>query len=93
MTNKAAIRDAIRAQLSELPLDRINDQPTTTTVNHLEQQLAKMASVVKTSNLGGSHGHLPLVISDAEFITVTGNATNVTTRQMKLKMSVYSPSL
>ena len=68
-TNEAAIREAIRAQLSELPLDRIIGQPTTTTVNHLKQQLAKMASAVKTSNWGGSHGHLPLVISDTEFIT------------------------
>lgn len=82
-TNEAAIREAIRAQLSELPLDRIIGQPTTTTVNHLKQQLAKMASAVKTSNWGGSHGHLPLVISDTEFITVTGNATSVTTRQPK----------
>ena len=82
-TNEAAIREAIRAQLSELPLDKIIGQPTTTTVNHLKQQLAKLASAVKTSKWGGAHGHLPLVIGNAEFITVTGDATSVTTRQPK----------
>ena len=72
-TNEAAIREAIRAQLSELPLDKIIGQPTTTTVNHLKQQLAKLASAVKTSKWGGAHRHLPLVIGDTKYASPPAN--------------------
>ena len=71
--NKATVHEAVRAIVSPLPLDKIVGQPTTSTVNHLRQQIAKIAAAVKTTSWGGRHGHLALVLTDAEYRTVTGN--------------------
>jgi hypothetical protein len=71
--NEATIYEAVRAIVSPMPLDKIVGQPTTSTVNHLRQQIAKIAAAVKTTSWGGRHGHLALVLNDAEYRTVTGN--------------------
>ena len=71
--NEATVYEAVRAIVSPLPLDKIVGQPTTSTVNHLRQQIAKIAAAVKTTSWGGRHGHLSLVLNDAEYRTVTGN--------------------
>eukprot|EP00804_Cyclotella_cryptica_P030544 CCRYP_014827-RA/>CCRYP_014827-RA protein AED:0.57 eAED:0.57 QI:0/0/0/0.5/1/1/2/0/398 len=71
--NEATVYEAVRAIISPLPLDKIVGQPTTSTVNHLRQQIAKIAAAVKTTSWGGPHGHLALVLTDAEYCTVTGN--------------------
>ena len=71
--NEATVYEAVRAIVSPLPLDKIVGQPTTSTVNHLRQQLAKIAAAVKTTSWGRRHGHLALVLNDAEYRTVTGN--------------------
>ena len=78
--NEATIYEAVRAIVTPLPLDRIVGQPTTATVNHLRQQLAKIAAAVKTTSWGGRHGHLALVLTDAEYRTVTGNPDSVVDR-------------
>eukprot|EP00804_Cyclotella_cryptica_P021921 CCRYP_000872-RA/>CCRYP_000872-RA protein AED:0.59 eAED:0.39 QI:0/0/0/1/1/1/2/0/327 len=71
--NEATVYEAVRAIISPLPLDKIVGQPTTSTVNHLRQQIAKIAAAIKTTSWGGRHGHLALVLTDAEYRTVTGN--------------------
>jgi hypothetical protein len=71
--NKATVYEAVRAIVSPLPLDKIVGQPTTSTVNHLRQQIPKIAAAVKTTSRGGRHGHLALVLTNAEYRTVTGN--------------------
>ena len=71
--NEATVYEAVRAIVAPLPLDKIVGQPTTSTANHLRQQVAKIAAAVKTTSWGGRHGHLALVLNDAEYRTVTGN--------------------
>ena len=71
--NEATVYEAVRAIVSPLPLDKIVGQPTTSTVNHLRQQIAKIVAAVKTTSWGGRHGHLALMLNDAEYRTVTGN--------------------
>eukprot|EP00804_Cyclotella_cryptica_P015847 CCRYP_006351-RA/>CCRYP_006351-RA protein AED:0.42 eAED:0.15 QI:0/0/0/0.6/1/1/5/0/704 len=71
--NEATVYEAVRAVVTPLPLVKIVGQPTTSTVNHLRQQIAKLAAAVKTTSWGGRHGHLALVLTDAEYRTVTGN--------------------
>eukprot|EP00804_Cyclotella_cryptica_P026879 CCRYP_017595-RA/>CCRYP_017595-RA protein AED:0.44 eAED:0.44 QI:0/-1/0/1/-1/1/1/0/180 len=71
--NEATVYEAVRAIVTPLPLNKIVGQPTTSTVNHLWQQIAKIAAAVKTTSWGGRHGHLALVLTDAEYRTVTGN--------------------
>ncbi len=65
--SEAAVYEAVRAIVAPLPLDKVVGQPTTSTVNHLQQQIAKIAAAVKTTSWGGRHGHLALVLTDAEY--------------------------
>eukprot|EP00804_Cyclotella_cryptica_P015596 CCRYP_003603-RA/>CCRYP_003603-RA protein AED:0.17 eAED:0.17 QI:0/-1/0/1/-1/1/1/0/82 len=71
--NEATVYKAVRAIVTPLPLDKIVGQPTTSTVNHLRQQIAKIAAAVKTTSWGGRHGHLALMLTNAEYRIVTGN--------------------
>jgi hypothetical protein len=79
-TNEAAVREAIRAIIAPMPIDKFIGQPTNLTVNLLKHQVAKIAAAVKTMSWGGRHGHLALVLDDDEYRIVTGNATQTTTR-------------
>ena len=51
--NEAAVYEAVRAIVAPLPLDKVVDQPMTSTINHLRQQIAKIAAAVKTTSWGG----------------------------------------
>ncbi len=66
-TNKATVYKAVRAIVTPLPLDKVIGQSTTSTINHLRQQIAKIAAAVKTTSWGGRHGHLALLLNDAEY--------------------------
>ena len=78
--NESAIREAVRAQIATMPLDQIVGQTTNTTVNHLEQQCAKLAALMKTTKWGGRHGCLSLVIDEKDFQSITGDDTATTDR-------------
>ena len=73
-TTEASVREAVRAIIAAHPLDKIIGQPTNTSVNLLKRQAAKIAAAVKTTKWQGRHGHLALVIDQAEYRTVTGVA-------------------
>eukprot|EP00804_Cyclotella_cryptica_P012948 CCRYP_002296-RA/>CCRYP_002296-RA protein AED:0.87 eAED:0.41 QI:0/0/0/0.25/1/1/4/0/505 len=79
-TNEAAVREAVRAIVAPMSIDKIIGQPSNSTVNLLKQQVAKIAAAVKTTSWGGRHGHLALVLNDDEYRLVTGDATQTTTR-------------
>ena len=78
-TNEAAVREAIRAIIAPMPIDKIIGQPTNSTVNLLKQQVTKIVAAVKTTSWGGRHGHLALILHDDGYHLVTGNATLMTT--------------
>ena len=48
--NEAMVREAVHAALAFLPLDKIVGQPSNTSVNHLNQQVAKIAAEVKMTS-------------------------------------------
>jgi hypothetical protein len=50
--NEAAVYKAICAIVAPISLDRIVGQPTTSTVNHLRQQIAKTVAAIKTTSWG-----------------------------------------
>ena len=77
-TNKAAVREAVCTIIAPMPIDKIIGQPSNSTVNLLNQQVAKIAAAVKTTSWGGRHGHLALILTDNEYRLVTGNATQAT---------------
>ena len=78
--NEATVREAVRAIIAHMPIDRIIGQPTNASLNNLKQQIAKIAAAVKTTKWGGRHGHLALVLNNAEYQAVTGVATITTDR-------------
>ena len=79
MTNKATVREAVCAIIAPMPIDKIIGQPSNFMVNLLKQQVAKIATVVKTTSWDGRHGHLALVLTDDEYHLVTDDATQATT--------------
>ena len=78
--NNAAIREVVRAQIAKIPLDRISGQPTNTTVNHLEQQCAKITVLTKKTKWGVRHGCLAFVIYKEEFQSITSDNITTTNR-------------
>jgi hypothetical protein len=78
--NKAAVYEAVRAIVTPMSLDRHVGQPTTSTDNHLWQQIPKIVAAVKTTSWGRRHGHLALVLTNAEYRSVTGDPTIVVDR-------------
>ena len=78
------IRETVWAKIySSLPLDKIIGQPTIKTRNHLREQSSRISAQVKTTEWGGKHWHLALVLHDDEYLTVanTPAATTTTTSQ------------
>ena len=63
-----------------MPLDQIFGQPTNTTVNHIEQQCAKFAALMKTTKWEGCHGCLALVIDEEEIQSITSDDSATTDR-------------
>ena len=50
---ETAVREAVRAKIYAMPLDKIVGQPTTATANQLKEQIAKIAAAIKTIKWGG----------------------------------------
>ena len=77
--------DHVSTKMRAKAIDKIIGEPTIVTYGILEDQLAVMASTIKTSHAawGGKHGHLPLVVGTAKYVTITTIDTHVTTRQVK----------
>jgi len=62
-----AVDEAIRDKIYAMPLDKIVSQPTTATVNHLKEKIAKIAALIKTTKWGSRHMYLPLVLNNKEY--------------------------
>ena len=67
------------------------DEPTIFTYGILEDQVAMAASAVKTSQWGGKHGHLALIINEKKYHLITATATRIVYRQVK--PAVTDPSI
>ena len=70
-----SVADCVAKKMSSKLIDNIVGEPTIATYNHLEYQLAIAASAVKTTQWGGKHGHLALVVRDSKYKTITGKQT------------------
>ena len=56
-------------------IDKIVGEPTIETYNILFEQLAVGASLVKSTQWGGKHGHLALITGDARYQLITNDDT------------------
>ena len=67
MVTDTAVDEAIRAKIYTIPLGKIVGQPTTATVNHLNEKITKIAALIKTTKWGSRHMYLPLVLNNKEY--------------------------
>jgi hypothetical protein len=63
------IRHDVEQGLEKYEITKIDGQPTDEDLNLLIKELTNAAGSVATRNGGGEHGHVGMVIDDAEYIT------------------------
>ena len=79
-TDTAVDKAILRSKIYAMPLDKIVGQPTAATVNHLKEQIAKIAALIKTTKWGSRHMHLPLVFTNKEYQTALSHDTTLPDR-------------
>ena len=63
------IRHDVEEGLEKYEIMKIDGQPTDEDLNLLAKELTNAAGSVATQNGGGEHGHIGMVVKDAEYIT------------------------
>ena len=72
----------VEQKLRNKPVNKLLGKPTFVTYIVLEDQVAVVASAVKTLQWGGKHGHLELIVNEAKYRLITAT-TNSVDRQVK----------
>ena len=68
------IKQNIETSLKDYSFTKIDGQPLDEDVMNLVQEMTKMLASIPTTNGGGSHGHIGMIIEDTEYRTFsTGN--------------------
>ena len=62
------IRHDVEEGLEKYEITKIDGQPTDEDLNLLAKELTNAAGSVATQNGGGEHGHVGMVIDEAEYI-------------------------
>ena len=91
-----SVADYVARKMGSKPVDNIVGEPTIMTYNHLECQLAIASSAVKTTQWGGKHDHLALVVRDSKYKTITGKQmlnTDKTTQPAYVDPSIEGNTL
>jgi hypothetical protein len=63
------IRHDVKPGLEKYKITKIDGQPTDGDLNLLTKELTNAAGSIATENGGGEHGHVGMVIDEAEYIT------------------------
>jgi len=63
------IRHNVEQGLEKYEITKIDGQPTDEDLNLITKELTNAAGSVATQNGGGEHGHVGMVIDEAEYIT------------------------
>ena len=73
------VTEFVEQKLRNKPVDKLLGEPTFVTYGILEDQVAVVASTVKTLQWGGKHGHLELIVNEAKYrlITATTNSVDI----------------
>ena len=67
------IRHDVEEGLEKYEITKIDGQPTDEDLNLLAKELTNAAGSVATQNGGGEHGHVGMVVEEAEYITFSRN--------------------
>ena len=73
----------VEKKIRNKPVNKLMGKPTIVTYGIIEEQVAVAASAVKTSQWGGKHGHLALIVNKAKYCLITTIATSIVDRQVK----------
>jgi hypothetical protein len=69
------IRHNVEHGLEKYEITKINGQPKDEDLNLLTKELTNAAGSIATQNGGGEHGHVGMVIDNAEYVTFSKNGT------------------
>ena len=81
--NIEMVTEFVNQKLRNKPVDKLMGEPTIVTYGILEDQVAVAASAVKTSQWGGKHSHLALIVNKAKYRLITTMATSIVDSQVK----------
>ena len=73
----------VEQKLQNKPVYKLLGEPTFVTYGILEDQVAVTVSAAKTSQWGGKHGHLALIVNKEKYRLITATTTNSVDRQVK----------
>ena len=72
-TDIVAIEEMVNAKFEATALDRIVGQPFLSSVRLIVEQLAPIAANIPTTQWGGQHGHLKMVLGRVKFLVGIDN--------------------
>ena len=73
------MKQDIEDNLKTLQITKIDSQPTDKDLNKLESKLSELAASFPIMNGGGSHGHVGMIMDDANYCTFsTGGVPFIT---------------
>ena len=78
--NIEMVTKSVEKKLRNKPVDKILGEPTIITYGILEEQVAVAASAVKSSQWGGKHGHLALIVNKSKYRLITATTTRIVDR-------------
>ena len=81
--NLKIVTEFVEQKLRIKPIDKLVGKPKIVMYGILEYQVAVAVSAVKTSQWGGKHGHLALIVNEAKYCLIATIATSVVDRQVK----------
>ena len=82
--NIEMVTEFIEQKLRNKPVEKLMGKPTIVTYGILEYQVAVVASAVKTSQWGGKHVHLALIVNKAKYHLITTMAAIIVDIQVNL---------
>ena len=77
------IQQDVMDSLQDFKFTKINGQPTDKDLNLLTKELTTAAASIPTTNGGGQHGHVRLILDAAEYITFLHKAPDSSTQSIR----------
>ena len=83
------IKQDIKDSLKKFNITKIGGEPTNKDMNQLTQELGAMLATVPTTNGGGDHGHIGMILDDSEYTSFsTGSNTFVVSNSRPVPSTV-----
>jgi hypothetical protein len=85
------IKQDIEDSLEKLDITKIDGQPACEDINQLTRELGAMLATLPTTNDGGDHGHIGMILEDTEYTTFsTGSYPFIVPKNPRLFPSTIS---